>query len=354
MPEGIKQIETAQPYDYASPFSAEMLRADDSFVLDLLETRALKRLNTVMFLGGIDYCYAPRPNRFVNRFNRLQHSLGVLRLALTYANKLELPARERRVVLAAALLHDVGHAPFSHSAEPIFKTRLGVSHHEATLKIITGKTALGRDVKKILASHNVDIDYLVDVLSGRSSDFDDFFGGPINFDTIEGILRTFKYTRLKSPRPSPLRVLEAAMLRRGAEDKETVDSFWRYKDQVYRYIIGSPIGQLADRACQHAILMDPKYIRENFFYMSEKETLLRLPLLLDTLKKRDFSEVLAVHEGIEYSVRRFYIDQSTTFFERNDRSRYRQRKESKRLHSAPTSTTVPSGETGELAYDFGP
>jgi HD superfamily phosphohydrolase len=43
-------------------------------------------------------------------------------------------ARERRLVRVAALLHDLGHAPFSHSAEELFLG--GIDHEEMTRRMI--------------------------------------------------------------------------------------------------------------------------------------------------------------------------------------------------------------------------
>jgi putative nucleotidyltransferase with HDIG domain len=48
---------------------------------------------------------------------RFDHTLGVAHVAGQMADELELDADEMRVVRRAALLHDVGHEPFSHVSE---------------------------------------------------------------------------------------------------------------------------------------------------------------------------------------------------------------------------------------------
>ncbi len=76
--------------------------------------------------------------------SRFSHVLGAMELAGrmydTLAAKSEglLPvatdAHERRLVRAAALLHDIGHAPFSHSAEDLFEDR--IDHEEMTRRLL--------------------------------------------------------------------------------------------------------------------------------------------------------------------------------------------------------------------------
>lgn len=49
--------------------------------------------------------------------SRLDHSLGTMHLALRYAERLMLSKKETRTFALAALLHDVGHAAYSHLFE---------------------------------------------------------------------------------------------------------------------------------------------------------------------------------------------------------------------------------------------
>jgi uncharacterized protein len=92
----------------------------------LLDTSVVQRLRYVRQLGLAHLVY---PGATHSRF---EHALGAYHLArrmlsrLAEAGGLEgVPADEPAVVAAAALLHDVGHYPFSHALEEI-----GVPHHE--------------------------------------------------------------------------------------------------------------------------------------------------------------------------------------------------------------------------------
>src|SRR5690606_19335604 len=74
------------------------------------------------------------------------HSLGVYEITRKIISQFERkqyedwPAEEKMVALCAALLHDIGHAPFSHSIEEIFET----DHEAWTVQIILGDTEINR------------------------------------------------------------------------------------------------------------------------------------------------------------------------------------------------------------------
>lgn len=163
-------------YSYADPLADGVVR-DDPFLKLLLTTRAVRRLKSIRFLGGIDYVLVPWPNASGRnkRYTRHQHSLGVTRLAALYSAEQQLSEHEFRVVCAAALLHDVGHAPLSHSLEPIFYEYFGVEHHRTSEDIICGRVPIGRDVYNYLRAYHVDVEHVAALATGRESGFHDFW-----------------------------------------------------------------------------------------------------------------------------------------------------------------------------------
>ncbi|HEY2850791.1 MAG TPA: HD domain-containing protein, partial [Gemmatimonadaceae bacterium] len=101
----------------------------------LLDTGVVQRLRYVRQLGLAHLVY---PGATHSRF---EHALGAYHLARRTLARLDdegalagIAAEECDVVTAAALLHDVGHYPFSHALEEI-----GVPHHEAVSRpLVTG------------------------------------------------------------------------------------------------------------------------------------------------------------------------------------------------------------------------
>src|SRR5688500_13626728 len=101
------------------------IRVDD-VALRLIDTPTFQRLRYVRQLGLAHLVY---PGATHTRF---EHALGAYHLARRALALLEerrefdrLPADECQVVRVAALLHDIGHYPFSHALEEI-----GALHHE--------------------------------------------------------------------------------------------------------------------------------------------------------------------------------------------------------------------------------
>ena len=91
----------------------------------LIDSRPLQRLRSIRQLG---FAYLVFPGAEHTRFG---HALGAMELAGRVYDALALRgdgvldpdprSPTRRLVRAAALLHDLGHAPFSHSAEEHFQ-----------------------------------------------------------------------------------------------------------------------------------------------------------------------------------------------------------------------------------------
>jgi uncharacterized protein len=107
-------------------------RNTDGWLLDVLNSPEIQRLRRIHQLG-VSYLTYPGADH-----NRLVHSLGVLHLMTQVMEHLVSNykdaevRRAREPLLAAALVHDVGHGPFSHLFEPC----LGIDHEYWSKKII--------------------------------------------------------------------------------------------------------------------------------------------------------------------------------------------------------------------------
>jgi HD superfamily phosphohydrolase len=107
-------------------------KKEEGWLLKLLDTPQMQRLRRIHQLGVSHFTFPGADH------SRLCHSLGVLHLmqqAFLRLKKLgedEHIRQARAALLSAALLHDVGHGPFSHVFEPC----LGINHEEWSCKIV--------------------------------------------------------------------------------------------------------------------------------------------------------------------------------------------------------------------------
>ena len=299
----------------------------------------------------------PAPNGFRGnvRYTRYQHSIGVAWLAAVYCSKLNLDTVHRRLICTAALLHDVGHAPLSHSLEPVFKEAFGLDHHLAAKQILMGQIELGREIHLLLRANNVDVDRVVAIMFGEEEACSGFFGGPINFDTIEGILRAEAYARRRPHIAGPEIVLDAAMRRASDNDRIVVDEFWMQKDRIYRHLINSRRGVLADFACQLFMRRNINKLEPGDYFTTESLIFRKLPGLRQFLTRRSFESdiMLLLDRPIDFKVRRFYIDLSGDFFKRQDTIRYRQNKVDFILRPERAGPEAPAEVEQELFDDDG-
>jgi len=95
--------------------------AAEALAIDLIDTAPFQRLRRIRQLGPAFLTFHGAES------SRFTHSLGVLhlaRLALQHLERSHPELTEQRGLLyAAALLHDVGHAPLSHTGEEMFGLR---------------------------------------------------------------------------------------------------------------------------------------------------------------------------------------------------------------------------------------
>ena len=338
-------------HSFRDPTDIPAITCGDPLLMELVATPAFQRLREIRFLGAIDYRLIPSPNGKpgATRYTRYQHSLGVMRLARQYCDIQGVPSSKRRLVCAAALLHDIGHPPLSHSMEPVFKEKLGIEHHKATKDIISGKVSAGKEVSAVLRRHGIDVDEVIALISGECTAFDRFFDGPINFDTIEGILRSCEYFLSTSTMTKPDTVAEAAIRRETPEDRDVVDRFWRYKDWVYKNIINSRMGILSDLACQLFLRRHLDDIDVDSYFETEPDFFSRLPRLRELLVSNMFETDIyrLIEEPVRYRNRNYYIDPAGDFFARCDEVRYRHTRNDQVLSLKDQAPPV----SGELVHD---
>jgi uncharacterized protein len=271
----------------------------------ILEDKAFQRLKRISFLGAIDYILPRfRKSTSLGFRSRFQHSLGVAKLALRFAVKTQLDEHDEKLVVLAALLHDIGHAPLSHSLEPVFKSYFSIGHHEASANIIKGSSPLGKGVLEILRSNHVDPEEIIALLSGKHKrEFVHLFASPMNIDTFEGILRCYLYMGAKLSL-SPDRLLDS-VLSINAHSQSYFDEFWKTKQYVYQYLINSSVGVYADAETRRCMIDNIVSFNKNDYYISEDIFLKKHPEIRRALHNAQYAIRSKSMDSIPYSKRVF-------------------------------------------------
>ena len=158
----------------------------------VIDSYPVQRLRRLRQLAGAEYVY-PGANH-----TRFEHSVGVMHLS---GKVLENPnisqhisKDEAEIVKIAALLHDVGHGPFSHIFEHLLIKKLGKTHEDLTVWIIKNS-----ELKDELSKLGYSVDEIADLAVGRHPSRDKAFlnqiiSSSIDVDKMDFIVRDTYHT----------------------------------------------------------------------------------------------------------------------------------------------------------------
>ena len=152
----------------------------EDYALRLLDSPVLQRLRYVRQLG-FSFLVYPGANH-----TRFEHSLGTMFLADVACRRFQLPEDEYRLVVSAALLHDIGHGPYSHASEPLMEQYLHRTHDE--IRPVIDTTTAG-----VLAEAGVDPEELSQVVEGKHP-LSGIIHGDFDVDRMDYLLRDAYYT----------------------------------------------------------------------------------------------------------------------------------------------------------------
>jgi HD superfamily phosphohydrolase len=156
----------------------------------ILDTGPVQRLRRIRQLSGAEYVYPAATH------TRFEHVLGTMYLAGVVAENLpaKLDEGEKKAVKVAALLHDVGHAPFSHLFEPILQKYVGKTHEDMSTSII-----LNSELSNVLQHEGLDPNLVSRLCVGRFEDpkrayLDQIIRSSVDVDKMDFVLRDSYHT----------------------------------------------------------------------------------------------------------------------------------------------------------------
>lgn len=198
---------------------------------------------------------------------RLEHSLGTYWIAQQMIERLEVPAASRALVEAGALLHDLGHGPFSHTVEPSMREVLGHGHERRSRDLIEGREEghEGGEVPRILERAGVrprDVADLVDPPPGSGNRgaglLRSILHGPIDADRLDYLERDAHYTGVAHGAIDSARLLGTVQTVRGelafaAKARHAVEGFLVGRSLMYSAVYYHKTVRAAELMAQAAL-----------------------------------------------------------------------------------------------------
>ena len=161
--------------------------AVEGLLFELLNAREFQRLRRIRQLGMASLAYPGADH------SRYSHSLGVMQTARRMlgrlADEVDVTQADRLVVLAAALLHDLGHGPFSH----VFERVTGIHHERLTGRVINDPAS---EVHQILIRRDVTLpERVVGLLNASEPTWQkDVLSSQLDADRLDYLLRDNHHT----------------------------------------------------------------------------------------------------------------------------------------------------------------
>jgi len=155
----------------------------------LIETQEFQRLRNIKQLG-LSYLIYPSANH-----SRFEHSIGAFYLAQKIIERISAEKTSqaekipyRKEFIAAALLHDIGHYPFSHAIERFIKLENCASHEQHSINIISHG-----QIAEIIKKSKLNINIICDFIGGRGK-LGKLIAGQIDLDRLDYLKRDSYYT----------------------------------------------------------------------------------------------------------------------------------------------------------------
>ena len=164
--------------------------------LKIIENPLFQRLRRIKQLGPAYYVFHGATH------TRFEHSIGVMNIARKILQNIDFENEdEKQKIILAALLHDIGHFPLSHTFEKVIEKEFNLQggHEKYTEAIIT-KSSITDILKDELSFDKKDINGIVNYALGKATDF--LFGSQIihselDADRMDYLLRDSLFCGVK-------------------------------------------------------------------------------------------------------------------------------------------------------------
>ena len=253
---------------FRDPIHGQII-VDNQIIMDLINTSEFQRLLRIKQLGTSSFTFHGAEH------SRFGHCLGVYEITRQMCNYFQrnYPSQhpgdglwddhERPVALCAALLHDLGHGPYSHTFEHIFHT----NHEQITRQLITDSST---NINKIL--QRVAPDFPHQVASVIDHTYENpqvvqMISSQVDADRMDYLQRDTYYTGTNYGKFDLDRVLHVMRpVKRGIafeiSGMHAVEDYIISRLQMYLQVYFHPVSRSMEVILDH-LLMRAKYIYQH-------------------------------------------------------------------------------------------
>lgn len=275
----------------------------DQVIWDLVKTREFQRLRRIKQLGTTYLVFHGAEH---SRFN---HSLGVYEIVRrivddVFKGRKEWDDSERLLVLCAALLHDLGHGPFSHAFENVFET----DHEYFTRQILLGDTEVNTVLRRVAEDFHEKVAQVIEktypnelVVSTISSQIDadrmDYLQRDAYYTGVSyGHFDMERIMRVMRPRDNGVVIKESGM--------HAVEHYIMSRYQMYLQIYFHPVSRSAEVVLNH-ILKRVKVLCKNDYPFKIEPT----PFISFFKGNITLEDYIALDENIMMAYFQFWMEE---------------------------------------------
>ncbi len=156
---------------------------EEKMIMELVDSSPFQRLRRIKQLGPAYLTFHGAES------SRFTHSLGVFHLArraINHLSELNSELKKNRFILyGAALLHDIGHGPLSHTSEEIFK----IKHEEWTAKLISSSEEITKIINKYGSDNSTKISDIIQSRRSPEKAISSLISSQLDCDRLDYLMR---------------------------------------------------------------------------------------------------------------------------------------------------------------------
>lgn len=184
----------------------------------IVDTRVFQRLRRLKQLAMASLVY---PGAVHSRF---EHSLGAFHIARQISTRLLTTDSDRELVRLAALLHDIGHGPFSHVSEPILQkfSTVKLDWEKNQIHEVISSRIIQSDAELIRIMGEDQCNDITRLLAGKYGFriLKDIVSGPLDVDKQDYLLRDSYFCGVKYGVYDLNRFIDVLKMHKDADDEQ--------------------------------------------------------------------------------------------------------------------------------------